>query len=168
MSESNNNQAQAQVQEESAITLTLTPEEETEKVEEAVEIVADMLESNDYVVGSKVNDFLWFPEINVDWNEFLFESVLICSGKVNIIFLTGDPLKHPNAIYVSDDYKDDSLESFLVKVLAKEVRKGSFLSKAEMRYWLKEQGLIEEKLPSFLNGTEYFYVNQTGVHCREV
>ncbi|MCR4950665.1 MAG: toxic anion resistance protein [Solobacterium sp.] len=64
MSESNNNQAQAQVQEESAITLTLTPEEETEKVEEAVEIVKpedikDPIEESSLSEAEKktVNDF---------------------------------------------------------------------------------------------------------------
>ena len=138
-----------------------------EVIDEAVKMVAEMLETNDYVVGARVDDFLWFPQIGVDWNEFLLESLIAYSKKINIVWLTGDSLKHPNAIYVSDRFKNDSLESFLVKILSDEVKKGSFPSKQVMREWLLEKGLIEGKLPNFLTGNKYFYVNQTGVHCSE-
>ena len=124
-----------------------------------------MLETNDYIVGSKIDDFLWFPQIDVDWNEFLLENLIIQSKQVNIVYLIGDPLKHPNAVYVSDKYQKDTFDSLLLKILTDEVRKGSFTSKVEMREWLKEEGFIEGKLPNFLESAKYFYVNETGVHC---
>lgn len=138
-----------------------------EVITQAVEIVSDMLESNDYIVGAKITDFLWFPQADVDWNEFLLENLIIQSRKINIIYLIGDPLKHPNAVYVSDKYKNDTFDSLLLKVLTDEVRKGSFTSKVEMREWLKEEGFIEGKLPNFLESAKYFYVNETGVHCAD-
>ena len=81
--------------------------------------------------------------------------------------MTGDPLKHSNAIYVSEDYQKDSLTSFLIKILKDEVLKGTFTSKTDMKDWLKEKGLIERKMPNFLESAKYFYVNETGVHCAE-
>ncbi len=134
-------------------------------VTKAAEIILDMLETNDYIVGSKIDDFLWFPQIDVDWNEFLLENIIIQSKKVNIVYLIGDPLKHPNAVYVSDKYQNDTFDSLLLKILTDEVRKGSFTSKVEMREWLKEEDFIEGKLPNFLESAKYFYVNETGVHC---
>lgn len=138
-----------------------------EIVAKVVEIVSDMLETNDYIVGSKINDFLWFPQIDVNWNEFLVENLIIQSKKINIVYMISDPLKHPNSIYVSDKYQNDTFNSLLIKILTCEVHKGTFTSKVEMREWLKEEGFIESKLPNILESTKYFYVNETGVHCTE-
>ena len=138
-----------------------------ESVDKAVEIITDMLEVNDYIVGAKIDDFLWYPQIELDWNEFLLENLIVQSGKVNVVYLIGDPLKHPNAVYVSDKYKDDTFDSMLIKILTDEVRKGSFMSKVEMRDWLKEEGFIEGKMPNFLESAKYFYVDGTGVHCAD-
>lgn len=77
----------------------------------------------------------------------------------------GDPLQHPNAIYVAEEFGKDTFDSFLIKILTEEVHKGSFTSKVEMRDWLREEGMIEAKLPNFLESAKYFYVNETGVHC---
>ena len=138
-----------------------------EIVDEVIDIVEDMLEPIGYIVGSKVYDYLWFPEINVDWNEFLLESIILQSKKINIVNLIGDPLKHPNSVYVTDKYKGETFISLLLKLLTKEVKNDAFLSKVEMCEWLKEEGFIEGKLPNFLEGTKYFYVDETGVHCTE-
>ena len=134
-------------------------------VSQAVELVQDMLQSNDYVVGSEVDDYLWFPEIDVEWNEFLLESIVVFSKQIPIVYLVGDPLRHPNAVYVAEKYKDDTFESLLIKLLTAEVRKGSFSTKADMREWLREEALIEGKLPRFLERDTYFTSDETGVHC---
>lgn len=129
-----------------------------------VDNINEMLETRDYIVPSTIDDYLWFPNVDVDWNEFLLESIIVQSKKVNIVNLIGDPLKHPNAVFVSDDYKNETFNSLLVRILEDEVKKGAFISKIEMRDWLREKGLIEGKLPNFLESAKYFYVNETGVH----
>ena len=101
--------------------------------------------------------------MDLDWNEFLLESIITLSKRVDIILMKGTSQKHSNAIYVSEKYKNDSFNSFLIKILTDEVNKGSFTSKVEMREWLIEKGLIESKLPAFLEGAKYFYVTDTGV-----
>lgn len=136
-----------------------------EVIEQANSIIRDLLEVNRYIVSSKVNDFLWYPQIDVDWNEFLLENLIVQSKKINAIYMLGDPLQHPNAIYVAEEFGKDTFDSFLIKVLTEEVHRGSFTSKIEMRDWLREEGMIEVKLPNFLESAKYFYVNETGVHC---
>ena len=136
-----------------------------EVIDQANGILCDLLEAHGYIVASKVSDFLWYPQIDVDWNEFLLENIVVQSKSINVINMFGDPLKRPNAIYVADEFSKDTFDSFLIKILTKEVHKGSFTSKIEMRDWLREEGMIEVKLPNFLEGAKYFYVNETGVHC---
>lgn len=136
-----------------------------EVIEQANSIIRDLLEVNGYIVGSKVNDFLWYPQIDIDWTEFLLENLIVQSKKINVIYMFGDPLQHPNAIYVAEEFGKDTFDSFLIKILTEEVHKGSFTSKVEMRDWLREEGMIEAKLPNFLESAKYFYVNETGVHC---
>ena len=135
-----------------------------EVIDSTVETIQEMIDNDDYIASSKINDFLWFPQIEADWNEFLLESIITISKKISIIYRSGNQGGHANAIYVSEAYKDDNFESFLIKILDKEVRKGSFTSKVDMADWLKEEGLIIKKLPNFLESTKYFYVNETGVH----
>lgn len=136
-----------------------------EVIEQANSIIRDLLEVNGYIVGSKVNDFLWYPQIDIDWTEFLLENLIVQSKKINVVYMFGDPLQHPNAIYVAEEFGKDTFDSFLIKILTEEVHKGSFTSKVEMRDWLREEGMIEAKLPNFLESAKYFYVNETGVHC---
>ena len=136
-----------------------------EIIDSTVDIINNMLQSAGYIVGKKITDYLWFPDIGIEWNEFLLESVVVCSGRVNVINLTCDPLIHTNAVYVSDKFKNETFDSFLVKILKQEVEKGTFVSKSEMREWLNEEGLIGRDLPKFLANSKYFYADETGVHC---
>lgn len=138
-----------------------------EVIEKANDLVSDLVEANGYIVGGKINDFLWYPQIDVEWNEFLLESLLVYCKKTNVVFMFGDPLRQPNAIYVSEKYKKDTFDSFLIKILTDKVSKGTFSTKTEMRDWLREEGMIKDKLPKFLVKEKYFYVNETGVHCVE-
>ena len=79
-----------------------------EIIDSTVDIINNMLQSAGYIVGKKITDYLWFPDIGIEWNEFFLESVVVCSGRVNIINLTCDPLIHTNVIYVSDKFKNET------------------------------------------------------------
>ena len=134
-------------------------------VEDAVKIVLEMLQSNDFIHVAQITDYLWFPQINVEWNSFLLENIIASNNKINAIYTSGNIIDRPITIYVSDTYKDDNFTSFVIKVLTKEVRSGNFMTKYEMRDWLRDKDLITGGLPSFLVGEKYFYSDATGVHC---
>ena len=136
-----------------------------EVIDQTIEIVNEYLEVNDFIAGSKISDFLWYPSINIDWNAFLLESLVLNCKKIAVVNMLGDSLKHPNAIYVSSKYEKDTYDSFLIKLLKDEVHKGTFLSKVEIKEWLKEEGLIDAKLPKCIESTKYFYVSEKGVRC---
>lgn len=136
-------------------------------VNKVIDNINALLQANGYIVGTKIPDFLWFPKINIEWNEFLLESILAQSNRVGILNKLGNTFKRSLAIYVSDKYKNETFDSFLIKILQNEVRKGSFNTKDEMRDWLKDKGFIDKSLPRFLESEQYFQYTDTGVRCIE-
>ncbi len=123
-----------------------------------------MLSETGYIAGSAITDFSDFPETSLEWNEFLLESVLRQSGKVNIVYLDNDPFKYSNAVYVADEYKNDSAKTFLVKIITREMQERTFETKEKMLEWLKERKLAQNRLPNYLQNKRYFVSDKTGVH----
>lgn len=134
-------------------------------IQKVVAIIEEMLERTGYVVCKKIKDFIWFPQIAVEWNEFLLENIITQDNKINVVFIVSKTLKHSNAIFVSPKYKDETFESLVVKILTEEVKKGSFTSKTDMRDWLTKKGFINGKFPNFLESEKYFYTDETGIYC---
>lgn len=134
-----------------------------EIIDFAVADILKHLEADDYLVSAKITekiDFILYPQIDVEWNEFLLESLIVRSEKVNKIYAQDGE----RVIYVSDKYKECDFKTFLIKVLKEEVDKGSFATKNDMRDWLQEKGLLGKKFPAYLQSAQYFYVDKTGVH----
>lgn len=132
-------------------------------VEKVSELITEQLEHKDYVVASKFDDFIWMPEISVDWNSFLLESVCLISQKINPVFLFGNSLAHTNTVFVSEKYKGDTFTTMLIKIIKEKVVQGYFNTKAEIREWLLEEELIEGNLPNIIEGAQYFFVTNKGV-----
>lgn len=133
-------------------------------IDSVIQILQDWIRLKDYCVGAKISDFIWFPQIEIDWNEFILESALFRNKNINIVYLIGDTNKHSNAVYVSEKYKGETFDSFVLRLVSDEVKKGSFLTKSDIRDWLRDEGIIEGKLPYFLESDRYFYEDNTGIH----
>ena len=123
----------------------------------------ELLSAKDYVTASSVTDYLWYPEIAVDWTPFLLESLIVYRKHIQIINTIGDPMKRPNSVYVTEKYSEDSFASLVVKILKPLVKDCYFTTKIEMREWLYENGFIDYGLPNFLESAKYFYVSDRGV-----
>lgn len=132
-------------------------------IEEVEIIVSEMLESAGYVIASSVNDFIWFPEIEIAWSSHIVECILKATKKIRCIYYPFNRHGKPSTIYVSDTYKDYSYESFIVSILAKELKRGAFSKKEDIREWLVEKDLIDSGLPKFLREDKYFYYDERGV-----
>lgn len=138
-----------------------------EIVSKVVDVINTMLDTREYIAATLITDYLWYPTIDLEWNPFLLESIISESKKINIIYSNCDPMKRPTSVFINEKYAGDTYTSFLKKILTDELHKGSFNSKEDMRVWLIENGLIEKKLPEFIEGARYFYADSKGVHCRE-
>ena len=132
-------------------------------IEEVVSIIDEMLESSGYVIASSVEDFIWFPEIDIDWSSHLVECIMKSTKKIRCIPYPFNRHGKPSTIYVSDKYKECSYESFIVSILAGELHRGIFSTKEDMRDWLIEKDLIDSGLPKFLREEKYFYCDERGI-----
>ena len=132
-------------------------------IEEVVSIIDEMLESSGYVIASSVEDFIWFPEIDIDWSSHLVECIMKATKKIRCIPYPFNRHGKPSTIYVSDKYKECSYESFIVSILAGELHRGIFSTKEDMRDWLIEKDLIDSGLPKFLREEKYFYCDERGI-----
>ena len=126
--------------------------------------VVEKIESNGYCASSTFNDFLFFPTINIEWNPYLLESVMeLTANIVNVVLIPTTTYLSLTHIFVGEQYADDEYQEFVLKLLNEAYDKDFFTTKAEMREWLNERGLINNNnLPNFLEGTQYYYTDENG------
>lgn len=132
---------------------------------EVADYVAKHVETEKYCSVATIKDFLWFPTINIDWTSYLVESVMYLSGDmVGRINIPTSNLSNLTSIYVSEEYVEDDYVTFILKILDEAFEKGFFTTKGELREFLYENGLINNDiLPAFLEGTEYYYMDEDGI-----
>lgn len=132
-------------------------------INEAADILKQIVNSHDFLASSRVEDFIWYPTIDVDWNVYLLESIVLSSGGVNYILYPNTRSDRLNAVYVSEKYKHENFQSFVVMLLTEELKRGSFSRKNDMHQWLKDKGLIDGKLPNYIESSQYFYEDNDGM-----
>ena len=132
---------------------------------EVADYVAKHVETEKYCSVATIKDFLWFPTINIDWTSYLVESVMYLSGDmVGRINIPTSNLSNLTSIYVSEEYVEDDYVTFILKILDEAFENGFFTTKGELREFLYENGLINNDiLPVFLEGTEYYYMDEEGI-----
>lgn len=132
---------------------------------EVADYVAKHVETDRYCSVATIKDFLWFPTISIDWTSYLVESIMCLSGDmIGRISIPTSSLSNMTSIYVGEEYAEDDYATFILKISDEAFEKGFFTTKAELREFLYEKGLINnDALPAFLEGTEYYYMDEEGI-----
>lgn len=132
---------------------------------EVANYIANRVEANKYCSVATIKDFLWFPTISIEWTSYLVESIMYLSGDmIRRIGIPTSNLSNLTSIYVSEEYMEDDYATFIIKILDSAFEKGFFTTKVELREFLSEKGLINNNsLPNFLEGTEYYYIDEAGI-----
>lgn len=123
--------------------------------DDVIEAIDDVTESlmmnNHYISLRKVNDFFYYPDIGVEWTQFLLESI-ICeySKRFKIIELDYRDYRYVSGIIVDRGSNISSYEEILRYALIRESENSPFRSKEEVEKWLKEQELIVKSIPQML------------------
>lgn len=127
--------------------------------------IEELIESNNYYSSSIIDDFLFFPQLSIIWNPYLLESVIDLSGdRIHVIKIPMKSYTTLTYIFVGEEYAEDDYQTFILKVLDEAYSKAFFTTKSEMREWLSERGLItNNSLPNFLEGTNYYFMDDNGV-----
>lgn len=122
-----------------------------------VEIIQSAIEQNGgWKAAQTFEDYEGLPPLKIPWNSFLLESVVsladdtICSLKT-----PSTSVDFSSTVFLSEEFSDDDLQSFVIKILTAEHRKKPFHSEDEIFNWLREQGLCNKKLPKFLEGRAF-------------
>lgn len=132
---------------------------------EVAAYVANRVETDKYCSVATIKDFLWFPTISIEWTSHLVESIMFLSGDmIGRISIPTSNLSNLTSIYVSEEYMEDDYATFVLKILDSAFEKGFFTTKVELREFLSEKGLINNNsLPNFLEGPEYYYMDEEGI-----
>jgi len=131
-------------------------------VEEALNILSDAIEANDYLPSCKVQDFIWYPSIDIAWTPYLLESIVLSSNRLDYVPYPFSRSHRSLVVYVSKKYANYDFQTMLLKIIGEEYEKGTFTRKADMREWLIEAGFVDVKLPNFLESAQYYYMGDDG------
>jgi len=116
-----------------------------------------------YCSSKNIDDFSWFPELNISWNTYLLESVSALAGNLlTVLHINTSTIYTPVDVYIGDEYADEDMNSLVVRLLVKESQLEPFTSKEEVFKWLQEQGLCNAKLPSFLEIEGHLFYDENG------
>lgn len=116
-----------------------------------------------YCASKNIDDFSWFPELNVPWNAYLLESVSALAGDLlTVLRINTSTIYTPIDVYIGDEFVDEDTNSLIVRLLLKEGQLEPFTSKEDVFLWLQEQGLCNAKLPSFLETEGHLFYDESG------
>lgn len=116
-----------------------------------------------YCASKNIDDFSWFPELNVPWNAYLLESVSALAGDLlTVLRINTSTIYTPVNVYIGDEFIDEDTNSLIVRLLIKESQIEPFASKEDVFNWLQEQGLCNAKLPSFLDAEGRMFYDESG------
>ena len=64
------------------------------------------------------------------------------------------------AVFMSEEFAEDDVKSFLLKILVAEHRREPFHFEEEILSWIQKQGLCNKNLPSFFGGKIFDLLNE--------
>lgn len=135
-----------------------------EMYQDVIELISEAVSAhNGYIAVSNINDFSWYPMLNISWTPFLLESIAnMIPREINIVKMLSSSSDVPHSIFVSDEYADDDWNSLLVKLLKVEHAIEPFTTKAAILDWLQAEGLCNVKYPAYLDTENHVYFDGDG------
>ena len=88
--------------------------------------------------------------------------MVLSSDKIDYIPYSYSRSHRTLVVYVSKKYANCDFQTLLLRIIGEEYDKGTFTRKSDMREWLIEAGLMDVKLPNFLESAQYYYMSDDG------
>ena len=115
------------------------------------------------LAAAAINDFTWYPSLNVPWTPYLLEAVANLLGdEVCVIKMITTDNNIPHAIFVSDAYKDEDWNSLVLRLIKEEHAREPFTTKTEVLEWLQSKSVCNTKYPTFLDTENHLYFDEDG------
>lgn len=113
---------------------------------------------------NQIEDFSWYPEVKVNWNPFLVESVMMLSNdQIASARIPMGVSTLPSFIFLSEEFADEDYTSFVIRILKEEHLRDPFSSISQVLTWLIDNGLCYKKLPAFLEDGNHLYTDENGL-----
>jgi len=135
-------------------------------IEKIDEITSSFMMNKGYISLKKINDFFYYPDLGIEWTQFLLESIIYeYSNKLKIIKLDYRDYRYVAGIIVDRKYGINTYEEVLRHALKTESERMPFKNIEEIEEWLKEQELILKNIPQTLfdkgiiSREEYGYIS---------
>ena len=131
-----------------------------EIISEVAEKICVLVDQNGGWLAVKAfNEYEKLPKLEIPWNSFLLESVVSLAGDVLYkLRIPSKDLTLSTAVFVSENFAEDDVKSFLIKILQAKHKAEPFHSEKHVLVWLQKRGLCDKKLPSFLAEGKVFEI----------
>lgn len=134
-----------------------------EVISEVNEIIKSAVEENGgWLSARKFTNFGLLPPLDVEWNSFLLENVIMLAKNLKIIRTPASVSGFSSAIFINENFADYDFEDFLVKILIDRHNLRPFKNYEEILNWLQAQGICNLTLPKFLFLEEHLTFDTTG------
>jgi hypothetical protein len=134
-----------------------------EKIEAIKNIMKDIIFQKGYISARKIKDFIFFPEIYMEWNGYILKSIIekyVC--EIEVLQIPTSDTFSLSAVFVNDDCGLDNYEELLRSVVKSEHSSAPFKDINEVKQWLQEEELINQNIPKFMFDKNYLYVDEFG------
>ncbi|MBK5260964.1 MAG: hypothetical protein JJE17_00135 [Peptostreptococcaceae bacterium] len=113
-------------------------------IEEIANAIFDNISLKGYVVGFKIESFLFYPEIPFSWNAFVLRSIVekYLENEIQIIDIPTTDTFAMNTIFVDSTLNYENYEELIKNVLINEHKANPFVSIEDAFEWIKTAGLI--------------------------
>ncbi len=120
------------------------PEDTIKNIEE---ITLVLVGSQGYLAVKKDSDFMFYPDIDIKWNQFLLVSIVKYYCKRLKIINTATDYRYLNEVIVDVSSEVNDYEELLYHALKQETKYNLFKNIEEMRKFLLNQDLIVNSIP---------------------
>ena len=127
------------------------------------EIKSEMERNGGWFPAKKFSAYERLPQLEISWNSFLLENIASFSDE-KILVLKDYFLETTvsEVIFISEKFAEDSITSFILRVLAEEHKKKPFQNIKEIFQWMKTHGLCSKTFPKFLKNENHIVTDEHG------
>jgi len=132
-----------------------------EKLETIKKLLCEDIAAKGYLSVYKMDTFMYYPDIGVQWNGWIMRSIAKrFFDDITVLDFPKSNNRALNGVFVDSNLEFEDYETFLKWLIKSEHSRSPFYSMDEIENWLINEGIINTKLPNFLNN--YVYAEEFG------
>ena len=133
------------------------------KLKQIKSILINGISYTGYLSVRKIEDFIFYPDVNIKWTGFLLKAIIEqYIDDIAIIEAQTSDIFYLNGIFINPDLNIETYEDFLRWAINTEHSRSSFKSIDEIKSWLIDEGLINQVIPKSMFDRGYLFIDEYG------